>query len=455
MNRIKTATPFIMMLMLTALVGCGSDNKETPEAPARVSPVVTETIEKTAISTPVPTATDTPAPEPTEAPQLSEEEIYWQQVLESFGNSKYDLTAALTEPALKDIVNGAYLFGVGINGSTLENQTLNIPEYMAVSKKHFNSCTMTNLMKSGYLLNQAASKANLEAGNGEPAVNFECINPTLQWCKDNDMIMRGHTLVWHAQAPDWFFKEGYDSTKPYVDKDTMLFRMESYIRQVLTHVQTEYPGVIYCWDVVNEAVDPDYGDKESGFLCRKQNEGEDNPWYMTIGPEYVEAAFTFARKYAAPDVKLFYNDFNTYQNGKMQAIYTLCESLKEKKLIDGIGMQGYWGLTYPTQDAISSAIKYFAKLDLEIHITELSVGVDTENEAEFEKQAKYYGNLFYMFRTLDSDFGGPANITAVTVFGLVDHYREGDTTNTRLFDKDYQPKPAFYKIRDVIKNTYK
>ena len=59
------------------------------------------------------------------------------------------------------------------------------------------------------------------------------------------------------QVGGWFFKKGYQDDGAYVDKETMLARMESYIKQMLEHVQENYPGVIYCWDVVNEAVDPD------------------------------------------------------------------------------------------------------------------------------------------------------------------------------------------------------
>lgn len=381
----------------------------------------------------------------------SEEDLYWQSVLEEFEDSRYDLEAALTGPALKDICADYFTLGVGINGSTLENQTLNIPEYMAVAKKHFNSCTMTNLMKSGYILDQMGCVDSAESGDGSPVLNFSTIDPTLQWCLDNGMKMRGHTLVWHAQAPDWFFRVGYERGEEYVDRDTMLFRMESYIEQLMTHVQENYPGVVYCWDVVNEAVDPDKGDRNSEFLCRMENDGQENPWYMTIGEDYVEMAFTFARKYAADGVKLFYNDFNTYQAVKCNAIVNLCTRLKEKNLIDGIGMQGYWGLDYPATDAIEKAIRRFAKLDLEIHITELSIGVDEETEEQFERQAKKYGSVFLMLRMLDTHFGGPANITNVTVFGLVDHYHAQDTTNARLFDKFYQPKPAFESIKTMMK----
>ncbi len=355
-----------------------------------------------------------------------------------------------SDASLKDLCSEYFTLGVGINGSTLENQTLNIPEYMELSKKHFNSCTMTNLMKSCYILDQAGSQANLKNGNEEPSLSFASIDPTLEWCYENGMKMRGHTLVWHTQAPEWFFREGYKDNGKYVDKETMLFRMESYIRQLMLHVQDEYPGVIYCWDVVNEAVDPESAADGSFFMCRTKLNGEPNPWYETIGDDYVEMAFTYARKYAADGVKLFYNDFNTFQTPKLDGIYSLCEYLKEKNLIDGIGMQGYWSFTYPSDDVLEYAIKKYAKLDLEIHITELSIGVDEETDEQFDKQAKKYGNVFKMFQRLDTASGGPANITNVTLFGLVDHYREGDTTNSRLFDKDYRPKPAFNRVKDVF-----
>lgn len=393
---------------------------------------------------------DTSEEEPS-GEELFEEDLYWQEMLAEFGNSRYDLTAALTEPALKDYCSDYFTLGVGINGSTLENQTLNMPEYMLVAKKHFNSCTMTNLMKSCYILDQQGSR---QSGDGSPALFFDTIDPTLEWCQANGMQMRGHTLVWHVQAPDWFFREGYSDNGKYVDRETMLFRMESYIAQLMTHVQDNYPGVVYCWDVVNEAVDPDKGDADSFFLCRTENDGTPNPWYITIGEDYVEQAFTFARKYAAEDVKLFYNDFNTYQEEKRDAIYALCKSLKEKGLIDGIGMQGYWGVDYPSIGALETTIRKFGELGLEIHITELSVGVDEENEDSFEKQGQRYASIFMSLAKLDTEGGGDVNITNVTFFGLIDHYRQGDTTNSRLFDAVFQPKPAFYKVRNMMRTVY-
>ena len=415
--------------LLCGFVACGNQGKKTPSASETGTEASQGVVTDEQTDTEV--AKQTKETESTENEENLEEEI-----------------------PLKDMCADFFTLGVGINGSSLDNQTLNMPEYMELSKKHFNSVTMTNLMKSSYILDQNGSKKNLEAGDGKPALSFVCIDPTLEWCKENDMKMRGHTLVWHAQAPEWFFREGYETDGEYVDKETMLFRMESYIEQLLTHVQTEYPGVVYCWDVVNEAVDPDLGDKNSDFLCRTQSDGVTNPWYATIGEDYVEMAFTYARKYADPEVKLFYNDFNTFQMTKKEAIYNLCASLKEEGLIDGIGMQGYYGLSYPAVTTIEGAINLFATLELELHLTELSINVDEETEEQFEKQAKRYGSVFIMLHNLDTAGGGKANITNVTFFGLIDHYREGDTTNTRLFNSKYEPKPAYNKVRDVMKTCY-
>ena len=212
-------------LVLALLCGCGKQT--APELGTQGSENATEVVAEEAS---VEAVAESSVSEETSAEEKAEE------VAEE---------AVEDDVALKDLCSEYFTLGVGINGSTLQNQTLNIPQYMELSKKHFNSCTMTNLMKSCYILDQFGSQDNLKNGNEEPALNFMSIDPTLKWCQENDMKMRGHTLVWHTQAPGWFFREGYTDDGEYVDKETMLSRMESYIRQLLTHVQEEYPGVIY------------------------------------------------------------------------------------------------------------------------------------------------------------------------------------------------------------------
>ncbi|HBZ64440.1 MAG TPA: 1,4-beta-xylanase, partial [Lachnospiraceae bacterium] len=74
-------------------------------------------------------------------------------------------------------------------------------------------------------------------------------------CQENGIKMRGHTLIWHNQTPSWLFYKNYDvKSGKLADAKTMAKRMESYIKQVITHCQKKYPGVVYAWDVVNECV---------------------------------------------------------------------------------------------------------------------------------------------------------------------------------------------------------
>lgn len=428
------------VVVLCSLAGCTSPEKDIKQEMTPTGAVQAEA-----------------DPELTPTPTYAPEALYWQEVLEGFADSEYDLTAALSGEGLKDLCNGYFKLGVGLTGSSYQNLAIHSKEYMAVSEKHFNSVTLTNLMKPSYILDQRGSRQNVANGSDEPAVEFMMIEEALQWCLDNGVQMRGHTIVWHTQTPDWYFREGYESDGAYVDRDTMLARLDSYTGQLMTYCQENYPGVVYCWDVVNEAVDPTNGDPDSAFRCRTENAGEPNLWYHIIGEDYVEQAFRIARKYAAEGVSLFYNDYSTYDAKKSEYIYQLCKDLAEKDLIDGIGMQAYWGLTNPTTAVLEMRMKRYAELGLELQITELSISPEDLSEENLERQAKRYASIFYMLSTLDTEGGGPVDITAVTLFGLMDGYvfYDNDTSTARLFDKNFQPKPAFDAVKNMLEIAYK
>ncbi len=375
-----------------------------------------------------------------------------------------------TEMPIKDIYKDYFMMGAAINGSAYENMALHHEGMTGILLKHFNSTVMSNLMKPQYTLNQAKSKASED---GMPVCSFETCDAALQFCMDNGLKMRGHTLVWHNQAPEWFFHEDYDVSKPVVDAETMDKRMESYIKQVLTHCQDNYPGVIYCWDVVNECVCTDansYIVTEGGWKLRASTKEDNdfvhedyqkNYWYATMGEGYVEKAFTYARKYADKDVKLFYNDYNPFVTEKMENIYMMCEQLKEKGLIDGIGLQPTVGLNWPAElnsdkeGSFKVCLDTYAKLGLEIQITELGFKIDDkyleDEDSLMEKtelQNQRYEEFMSLLLEMDSDNGGPCNITSVTVFGICDDYPLYDdfVQNLYLWDKNCLPKPCFYSF---------
>lgn len=368
---------------------------------------------------------------------------------------------------VKDIYKDYFLVGAAINGKDLDTMALNHEGMTKILKKHFNTTTLSNLMKPDYLLDQKASQ---KSKDGMPVCKFDTCDPALKFCMNNYIHMRGHTLIWHNQTPRWLFFKDYDEkTKKLVDAKTMERRMESYIRQVITHCQKKYPGVVYAWDVVNECVSVDpgsYVETKGGWKLRgstkKDNDfthedAQANLWYTTMGETYVEKAFTFARKYADEEVSLFYNDYNVFMTEKMENIYKMVSELKEKGIIDGIGLQPTVLLNWPDLDVdgdgtFKTCLEKYAELGLELQITELSFKIDDGNvdDDTLKQQADCYREFMELLLKEDIEGGGPCNITSVTVFGICDDYPLYDdfTQNLYLWDKDCNPKPCFYAFAE-------
>lgn len=338
-------------------------------------------------------------------------------------------------------------------------------ERMGLVKGQFNSVTMENEMKPDSLLGDKPRIGE----DGFPILGFTVPDMMMKEIKAyNDSVgkdgrkimVRGHVLVWHSQTPEWFFHEEYNVDKPYVDKQTMLARMENYIKQVMEHYESdesEYKGMIYAWDVVNEAVN----DTDGGIRS-------DSSWFRVFyNFDFVEWAFVYANRYAPAHIKLFYNDYNDTNPKKADGICKLIEKIKAnpEARIDGMGMQGHYDMNFSAKEFVESAGKYAALVD-EIQITELdlkaSAGFDGSNlEEEYQKQAAVYKSLYDAVRSLKKE-GVP--ITAIVFWGTDDRHSWLQSTNaaggsadgTRvqcplLFDKDYQTKPAFWAFVDDSK----
>ena len=310
--------------------------------------------------------------------------------------------------------------------------------YMDLIKTHFSSITCTNETKAYSLLDQKASKA---AEDGMPVMNYYQADKMLQWAQDNGMKVRGHVLVWDAYMCDWFFREGYDTNKPYADQETMRARTKYYIEQVITHFEEKFPGVIYCWDVVNEAIgdnSKEYDPKDARHL-RTIRSGVDNLFKTYVGDDYVEFSFLCAKdtvEKLGADIKLFYNDYNMFFTEKRNAAIALARSINSyatdengnyRKLIDGMGMQGYIGGYGKQQDCmedshitrIEASIRLYAKEGLEVHITEMAVRNFQNDEATVALHADFYGRLFEMFKKVNS--GEEKPLTCVAIWGVTDN----------------------------------
>jgi endo-1,4-beta-xylanase len=339
-------------------------------------------------------------------------------------------------PALKEVYQNHYSMGVAATVYEIS------PERKVLIEEQFNSFTPGNELKPDSLLDYAACISDPRYEEN-PQVNLSKAEPLFRCCQEKGIAMRGHVLVWHSQTPRWFFTEGYSKEEdaPFVSKERMLRRLENYIKNVLEQVQTKYPGMIYAWDVVNEAINP--GDGEKGGYRSK-----DSLWYQVIGPQFVEKSFEYARKYSDPEIKLFYNDYNTEEPARMLAIYDLVAGLKEKGLIDGIGLQTHITTEAPSLIDIENSIRKYGELGLDLQITELDMGMEEKTEESYLHQATRYKRLFTMFKHLDET--GAADITNITFWGLSDDVswlsKPGIPSYPLLFDQYLIQKPAFWGV---------
>ncbi len=324
-------------------------------------------------------------------------------------------------------------------GAAISRRDLYTPAHMKFLTDQFNSFTCENEMKPMYYLDQDANKNDPEKYDLAPALNFDTATPFLEFAKNNGMPMRGHTLVWHNQTPKWFFCEQYNENFPFADREKILKRLENYIKGVLEFTAKNYPGVIYAWDVVNEAVD-------DGAIRKSL-------WTSTVGEDYVIRAFEFARKYAAPGVSLFYNDYETALEWKRDIIYNdILKPLTEKKLVDGMGMQSHLLMDHPQYDNYRAALELYGSLGLEINITELDMHNADPGEESMHALAERYREFFKIY--IDAKTSGKANITCVTFWNLRDEESwlsgfRGETSYPLLFKGKFEAKEAYYAVLEA------
>jgi len=347
---------------------------------------------------------------------------------------------------LHEVFKDAFKMGAAVNHDIISDKD---SLSQSLVKTHFNSITAENVMKA-------------EIINPVPDVyHFEQADAYVDFGQKNNMFIIGHTLVWHNQCPDWFFKNEKGEPK---SKEEVKTRLHDYIKTVASR----YHGKVNAWDVVNEVIADD-----GSYRPTK--------WVNAIGDgdELVRLSFEYATRYA-PDTELYYNDFNAWRPSKRDGIIRMIKMLKTAGIrIDGVGIQGHWGLNFPENKYIEDAIIAYAAAGLKVMITELDIDVlpltkegqiigtgmmhEQFQQEEFEKfldpykdgipvevekqQADRYQELFEIF------YKHKDKIDRVTLWGIHDgmswknDYPIPNRTNyTLLWDRKMSPKKAFYSI---------
>jgi endo-1,4-beta-xylanase len=344
-----------------------------------------------------------------------------------------------TTVGLKDVYAKHFRFGSILNGSTVNNAAMK-----TIVLREFNSITPENELKPDATIQQSGSTntdVKVQLNNGAKAI--------LKFCEDNNIPVRGHTLVWHSQTPGWFFRENFNASGAVVSAAVMDQRMESYIKNMFAIIKNNYPKLnLYAYDVVNEAASESGGPRTAGTDAG----GGQSMWVQVYKDNsFIEKAFIYARKYAPANTKLFYNDYNEYIQAKRDYIAnSIVKPLKQKGVLDGVGMQSHLDVRtgsdpYPSATLYGQAVTIYKNLGVEIQVTELDATINDGNESYFTAQATYYKNIMNEILTK----GGSA-VTAVVVWGIQDDQSWRKARKPLLFNASGQKKAAYNEVYKLI-----
>jgi endo-1,4-beta-xylanase len=337
-----------------------------------------------------------------------------------------------TEPinagkGLKDYYNSYFTIGVAVSPRALKTDEANL------IVEQFNSLTAENAMKMGPIHPK------------ENEYSWRDTDSIVAFAQKHQIKLRGHCLVWHNQTPDWLFK---DNTGHTVSKELLLQRLKDHI----TTVVSRYKGKIYAWDVVNEVI----SDKTTEYM-------RPSLFFQITGEDFIAKAFQYAHE-ADPGALLFYNDYNEIDPVKRGKIIRMIKGLKAAGIpIHGIGLQAHWAVNEPSEKQLEQTLQDFSGLGLNMQITELDISVypkehnarerkeeDKHTDFTADKEAKQlevYKMCFELFRKYKK------SISSVTFWNISDRHSWLDDFPVKnrkdyplLFDKDLQPKKAFWPV---------
>lgn len=343
----------------------------------------------------------------------------------TYQDNKYDTQS------LKEVFKNDFTIGTALNLAQIEERN---PAVNDLIIQHFNVATPENVMKSALLHPKWDT------------YDFAMADKLIEYGKKHQIKINGHTLIWHSQLPGF--------VRLIQSKDSIRTFFTDHIKTVAEH----YKGKVFSWDVVNEALNEDGTLRNSVFLQK-------------LGEDYITEAFRLTQA-ASPDTELYYNDYNNEQPAKRAGCIKLIKKIQEAGVrIDGVGIQGHWHLgRIPLKDIEESILQYSA-LGIKVMITELDIevlprnfqGADVSQRMVNNAESNPYPNGLpdEVQKQLADDYEAlfklllkhKDKVTRVTFWGVNDGNSwlnnwpiRGRTNYPLLFDRNNQPKPAYFKV---------
>lgn len=305
--------------------------------------------------------------------------------------------------------------GAAVNTVKLQHEE----KYYMLAFKHFNSITAERVMKPLYMHPQ---KNNFD---------FRETDLLIDYCKQNNKRLHGHTLVWHSSLPQWMEKFKGDKT----EWENML---KEHVQTIIKHCSP----YVKSWDVVNEAFNDD------GSL-------RNTIWLKNIGEDYIEKAFRYAAE-ADSSALLFYNDYSLEKyDKKFEAVISLFSNLKRRGVkVDGIGMQMHVRLDHPSVTDINQAAMHLQREGFLVHYSEMDVSMSassifTSKSKLLQMQKERVRSIVEGYMKLD-----PKYRFGITFWGVSDNdswlTEKSRRARPLLFDANYRIKPAYCGFIEAV-----
>jgi endo-1,4-beta-xylanase len=265
---------------------------------------------------------------------------------------------------------------------------------------------------------------------------FERADAILDFARANDLTMRGHTLAWYHDIPDW--------TKQIKDAKTAEQTFVDHISTVVSY----YKDKLTSWDVVNEPI-PDNP--------RKVTDRRDCYWSSMLGERWIPLAFRTAAA-ADPFVKLAINEYDIESTkdsfiAKRAAFRNLIQNLLDQGVpLHAVGLQSHLHAELDIdKDGLAAFVADLRSWGLEVLVTELDVDDQKLPGEPAQRDAIVAKRVNDLLTAITSS--GPLN--SILTWGISDRYswingsfkRPDKQPNRPLpLDGSFQPKP----FMDVI-----
>jgi len=332
-------------------------------------------------------------------------------------------------------------------GSAFDQHIYRSPAYAQLLTRECAILTPDYSMKFGSI--RAASEV----------ADFTVVDRLFEFADEHKLKMRGHTLIWNDNMPDWTRRLSSAEMTRLLDRH-------------IDEVAGRYSGRVHSWDVVNEPIWVD-----------SRNEGglRGGPWYAALGRDYIARSFRRARQ-ADPHGRLVLNEafleyrwfdspFAKNRSRKPDSPWSkvrvhfldLVRRLRDDGVpLDAIGIQSHLSAQFQPEydrDSLLEFLDTIKGMGLDIQITELDVD-DTIFPEDFAVRDRGVAKIYRDYLT---DVLSTGAVRELVTWELSDRHtstaeeiQAGKKIEARIprslpFDFDMNPKPAYGAIVAALK----